>query len=277
VEPDSPGLLQIRRTWFGVYDSLNSDGARGVALVMPGLFNTPEPIIEYVVKALQERGWVVLRMMAQPSRFTERVEFAINPDRLDDSARRLAGEMQDRVAECAFAAQAAFGHLLSRRPELGRLPRIALGMSGGAMTLPTVVAREPEKYAGAVLIAGGADLYAITSESNYRAMIGSLTYKWLRPPTEAEKDQLDRLYLEHATLDSYHTAAALRGKPVLMIHGTHDGAVPARLGDLLWERLGRPERWSEEAGHEEVFMRLPQKTGRILEWLDQKVPAPKPP
>jgi hypothetical protein len=266
---------RLQRTWFAFYQPKEGN-LRGVALVMPGLFNTPEPVIDHVVAQLGGRGWGVLRMMAQPSRFTEVASFDLDPDHLDASAARVAGSMEDRVAECAYSAQAAFDHLLAQHPGLAALPRIAVGMSGGAMTLPSVVAREPEKYAGAVLIAGGADLYAITSESNYRAMIGTLTYTWTRPPTDAEKDQFDRLYLEHAPLDSYHTAAALRGKPVLMIHGTHDGAVPARLGDLLWERLGRPERWSEEAGHEEVFMRLPQKSGRLLDWLDQHFPA-KPP
>jgi fermentation-respiration switch protein FrsA (DUF1100 family) len=59
--------------------------------------------------------------------------------------------------------------------------------------------------------------------------------------------------------------------PMLLIHGTRDLAVPAHLGDLLWERLGRPERWSEEAGHEEIFMRLPQQIERLVGWIENAV------
>jgi fermentation-respiration switch protein FrsA (DUF1100 family) len=266
----------VQRTWVAYYDSTREgDGPRGIALVMPGLFNTPEPVIEYVIAKLRGRGWAVLRMMAQPSRFTERTRFAIDPDHLDASAAAIADEMQDRAAECAFAAQAAFDHVLGQHPALAKHPRIALGMSGGAMTLPTVLAREPEKYAAAVIVAGGADFYEIAVESNYRHLVEAISFEWPTPPTVAQAEQLDREYLRHGNLDSYHTAPLLAGKPILMIHGTHDGAVPAHLGDLLWERLGKPERWPEESGHEEVFAHLPKNTDRILDWLDSKIgPTP---
>jgi hypothetical protein len=275
--PESPGVLRIQRTWFGLYDSTAQGAARGVALVMPGLFNTPEPVIEHAVKTLQGRGWVVLRMMAQPSRFTERVTFRIDAERLEPAASRIADLMQDRAAECAFAVQAAFAHVLDTNPEYAALPRVAVGMSGGAMTLPTVVCREPAKYAAVVLIAGGADFLTIAMESNYRFLVDAMTFEWAGARTPERVAQLQRLYRETAKLDSLHTASALRGKPVLMLHGTHDGAVPAHLGDELWERLGKPERWSEEAGHEELFMRLPQKAGRICDWIAEKtIPTPQP-
>ena len=56
---------------------------------------------------------------------------------------------------------------------------------------------------------------------------------------------------------------------MLLIQGTSDLAVPSPLGDLLWERMGKPERWlMEEAGHEVLFMMLPQKFGKMMEWLE---------
>ena len=84
-----------------------------------------------------------------------------------------------------------------------------------------------------------------------------------------------QLYLKNAPLDSYHTAAALKGKPVLLIQGTTDLAVPSPLGDLLWERLGKPERWLQDGqGHEVLFMLLPQEFDKMMDWLDRATGLP---
>jgi fermentation-respiration switch protein FrsA (DUF1100 family) len=273
--------VTIQRTWFAVFDPTEGVPPRGIALIMPGIFGTPEPIFAGLSAALQQDGWTVLRMMAQPSRFTERMTW---PIRLDDAERRastmdhIARTITARAAECAYAARAAMEHLLEQRPELAGLPRIAIGGSGGAMTLPTVLALEPEKYAAAIMIAGGADFFTMNIQSNYQQMIGAVEIEWITmPPGGAPSAEqfatLPREYLSRSSLDSYHTAIALRGKPVLMIHGTRDLAVPAHLGDLLWERLGRPERWAQEAGHEEIFMHLPQQIDGILEWIRGAVAA----
>jgi len=47
-------------------------------------------VIEYVVTSLRDHGWVVLRMMAQPSRFTEQQDFKIDTDHLEASAAGVA-------------------------------------------------------------------------------------------------------------------------------------------------------------------------------------------
>lgn len=274
---DQPPALKLQRTWFGFY-APRGERVRGLALLMPGMLGTPEPIIDLYASALQKQGWGVVRMMAQPSRFTERVVFRIDSAEIGGSAARIAAELDDRVAECAFACQAAMAHAEGRVPGSTGLPRIAVGMSAGAMTLPTIVAREPEKYAAAVLIAGGCDYYMINEESSYRFLIGAMESKWApQQPDDAQRKALDDAYLERAALDSYRTAAVLKGKPLLMIHGERDIGVPARLGDLLWERLGRPERWVQNAGHEEVFMKLPTQVDQIMEWLAAKTSRPEQP
>ncbi len=137
------------------------------------------------------------------------------------------------------------------------------------MTLPTVVAREPDRYSAAVIVGGGADFWLMNERSNYKGMIDAVRVKWDgEPPTDQVRARFDELYLQHAPLDSYHTAAVLKGKKVLLIQGTKDLAVPSPLGDLLWERMGKPERWLEEGlGHELLFMALPQKFGKMMEWL----------
>jgi predicted esterase len=263
-EPD--GSIPVERTWFAYLAPEGS--ARGVALLMPGLFGTPQNSLELCARRLRAQGWGVLRMMSQPSRFNERVEFMLDAAEPDTAGARMAAVMEERGAECAYAVEGAFRHLAGGHSELATLPRIAVGMSGGAMTLPTVAAREPEKYAAAVLIAGGCDFFAIARETTYVYLVDSVRFRWTpAEPSEAQIAAIDAAYLARAPLDSYHTAAALRGKPMLMIHGDHDMAVPARLGDVLWERLGRPERWVQTAGHEEVFFKLPAQMDRIMEWI----------
>lgn len=263
-----PPAARIERTWFGYHDPAPGASPRGLALLMPGMFGTPEPILNIFITRLTAQGWGVVQMMAQPSRFTQRVAFIADKADLPGSAATIAAELDQRAAECAYAAQAAMAHIARERPALAPLPRIAVGMSGGAITMPSVLALDPAAYSAAVMIAGGCNYLAINEESNYRTLIDAISVEWKpEPPTEEERGALDALYLERSRLDSYHAAPVLRGKRMLLIHGDHDGAVPARLGDLLWERLGKPERWVHTAGHEEVFMKLPAQMDRIMEWL----------
>lgn len=274
-----PAVAHIERTWFSFHEP-TAESPRGIALLMPGMFGTPEPILNLFITRLTAQGWGVVQMMAQPSRFTQKTVFPADTADLPSAAAAIAAEFDQRAAECAYAAHAAMAHIAQERPALADLPRIAVGMSGGAMTMPSVLALEPDRYAAAIMIAGGCNYLAINEESNYRLLIDAVSVKWAggAAPTDDDRAALSRLYLERSRLDSYHCAPLLIGKPMLLIHGELDGAVPARLGDLLWERLGKPERWSQLAGHEEVFMKLPPQMDRIMDWLAKlQLPTPAHP
>jgi hypothetical protein len=277
--------VRMQRTWFAYYDPVGygpfdqspPKDCPGIVVILPGMFGTPGPIVSQTVHALRARGWAVLRMLSHPSRFTEQGTFSVADDAdMDAVAHTIAAAMTDRAAECAYAVDEVIAALQEQRPKLIGLPRVAFGMSGGAMVLPTVVARNPDAYSGAVLVAGGADFLRIAMESNYASWIDALRFK---APGGADlcTDTCCRLrnaYRACAPLDSYYTAAALRGKPTLMLHGNVDRAVPAQLGDLLWERAGRPERWSFDVGHELLFMGLPMQMDRIARWLDEHARPP---
>lgn len=292
-ERDNQGVgdvVRMQRTWLAFYDT--SVGAnlppaqrrvRGLAVVMPGMFGTP-PGVEQVVNSLRGQGWAVLRVLAHPSRFTERATFVIAADAdLDAWGGVIAGVLGTRAAECAYAVEETIEQLLEDRPELRGLPRLAVGLSGGAMVLPTVVARNPDAYQGAVLVAGGGDFLGVVLDSNYTDWIDAVRVEFpadLRPEARAAvRRGLIRGYRARAPLDSLYTAAALRGKPTLMLHGSEDRAVPAALGDELWQRLGRPERWVYNTGHELLFMTLPWELPLVMNWINQHVPrvTPAPP
>ncbi len=279
---ESGETVRMQRTWFALYDPvglgpLDQSPPRacpGVIVLTPGLFGTPVTTVNQTVHALRADGWAVLRMLAHSSRFTEQATFVLGDEtEVDLLAKTIADELGDRAAECAFAVEDVMAAVLEERPALRGLPRVAVGMSGGAMVLPTIVARNPGAYGGAVLVAGGADYLGIGLRSSYADWIGALRFR-SADGARLEGLPAERLveaYRKRAPLDPLYTVAALAGKPVLMIHANGDSAVPADLGDELWRRAGRPERWEFRTGHEVLFLGLPAHLGRLNDWLRRNI------
>ncbi len=262
--------VRLDRTWIAVYEPRGE--RKGTALVIPGMFGTPEPTVNIVVTGLQNRGWLVVRMLSHPSRFTESLRVTVDPEDVSLSAQLIADELGSRTADCAFVAQAVLKHLEDEIPGLSSEPRIALGMSGGAMVLSTVAAREPARYDALVYIAGGADYLSIGMQSNYKDMVKALRVSWGEiTPTSEQMRAFQEAYMNNAPMDAYHTAPLVADVPSLMIHGSKDRAVPAWSGDLLWERLNKPTRWSYKQGHEAIFVSLPLRMVRVLNWIEKAV------
>lgn len=274
-------LVQIERTWFVYYAPDEGSAAekigrpRGVAVLMPGLFGTPDSAILPMIRSLRARGWGVMRMLAHSSRFTEKATFTINPgDDLDALGKRIAATLTGRAAECAYSVQAAMLYLRQERPETIQSPKVLIGMSGGAMILPTVMAREPSAYDGAVCIAGGADYLRVALDSNYTNWVDAVRFEFVgEAKNDATRKALVEAYHKYAPLDTMETSRVLRGKPVLMLHGASDNAVPAAMGDEMWRLAGMPERWVFNTGHELLFMQLPFHMVRLMDWLDTHTPA----
>ncbi|MGV6815189.1 MAG: alpha/beta hydrolase family protein [Phycisphaerales bacterium] len=275
----------LQRTWFTYRDAKGKRGGDeqnpgdpiGTIVLLPGIFGTPDPVVDALEKYWNKKGYAIVRMRSQPSRFTEHFGFETTPDQVLALSQQVAQMNDDRVAEGAFATKAAIEHVFEQRPVLVDRPVILIGMSGGAMMLPTVYAYAPELYQGAVLIAGGADFARIAIRSNYRSWIDAITFDF-DPDSPGEgridKEHLDafcKVYLADSKLDAYHTATEMRSIPVLMLHGTADQAVPSATGDLLYEQLGEPERWSYPVGHELIFAGLATQVVRIDRWIHAHV------
>lgn len=277
--PDDP-RIDIERTWFAVYDAA-TDEPKGTLVVIPGMLGTPQPIIEGLIRYWRNSGYTVLRFLSHPSRFTERVEVAIADGEEAAAGRRLAGIYDQRTAECAYAADAGLTHLFVRRPALADKPVVLVGMSGGAMVLPTVYAYAPDRYDAAVLIAGGLNFLKISALSNYADWIDAIVLDWTPDepgtgrPTPERLERLSNAYLAASRLDATHTGPELADAPVLVLHATKDRAVPSELGDALWRLLGTPERWVFNVGHELIFMMLPMQAERLTRWIDGAI-VPEP-
>lgn len=290
--PDQPHQTPaINRTTFAWYVPINPAGqgtikGRAVIMLMPGMFGTPEQIIDPLVKHLRLQGYGVLRMLSQPSRFTEEVVITINTQIEADwkaEAERAAVVIDNRLAEVAYSAEAALKHVHSLDTDAAKLPHVIMGISGGAISLPPVVARMPRQWNAAVIMGGSADFWLTLSRSNYNDFIGAVKTNWLPESVNtaegsAARQAFDEAYLSHARLDPYHTIAALKSTPVLAIQGSLDRAVPSALGDVLWSRLGEPEapsaRWKTPLSHETLFLTLPARFAEITAWIDGVIALP---
>ncbi len=265
--------LVLERTTFALYDPIGSD-ATHIVVLLPGMFGTPEQVLEPLIFHLRSQGIAVVRMFSHPSRFTEQLSLTIDPNNNDDleaNSKRIANTVNSRIAECAYAVDAAIQHIIRKSPALGELPRVALGASGGAIALPTVCALHPDTWAGAILIGGGADFWLINQRSNYQNLINALKVQWTTEPSQAQRQSFDNRYLQLATLDPFHTAKCLATKPVLYLRGENDQAVPATLGELLWTRIATTapdsRKISTPLTHEALFATLPARFDELSDWI----------
>ncbi len=281
-------LIRIQRTWFAYFNPrpavTNPPGRvtlvrpQGIAVVLPGIFGTPENVIDPLISTLRDRGWGVLFMLAHPSRFTEHARFEVGDDTdLDVAGSQIADMLTDRASECAYSVHGAMLYVRQTVPGAAEVPVSIVGLSGGAIVLSTVISRDPVMFQSAVTIAGGADFLGIALESAYTGWINAVRVVL---KDGARKEDVARrlldIYHQHAALDSTRTFGVLSTMPTLMIHANHDRAVPARYGDLAWQLAGKPERWSIGMGHELLFMTLPWHVDRICDWIVDRTPAPTP-
>ena len=277
VHTSEEDQLELERTWFTYRTPRSDQDSIGTILLMPGMFGTPEPVIEGVERYFRSKGWSVLRMLSHPSRFTERKQFGVPPGSEAFIAQRIAEMFDTRTAEAAYASSSAMRFVHEKYPSDSKKPVVLLGMSGGAMILPTVYSFDPSLYSGGVLIAGGGNFLEINIRSNYAKWIDAIDLD--ADPSEPEIQELEKaqlqeltnLYMTMSKLDSLHTAESMQGVPVLMLHGSGDKAVPASTGDALFEALGKPERWVYPVGHELIFAGLPLQTTKIEKWIREQV------
>ncbi|MFO0874479.1 MAG: hypothetical protein U0575_10980 [Phycisphaerales bacterium] len=281
IGPETPRspvrIVEISETSFAIY--LPDGPPRGLVVQMTNLAGNTE-WERKLTEEFRARGWAVLSTFVPDGwAFGEYLQL----DRDDDPAvlgERIAAAIDDRFAEWAYGVEAVLDYMRSEYPEVPQAPMVGLGSSAGAIALPAVAARLSRPFSATVVIGGGIDALRILRTTTLAATPLHLDWKDERRPTDAQWDAIQAAYLEHTNLDGAKTAPYLRDHPVLMLQGAWDRIVDSRCGDALWEALGRPERWTYQAGHLGLFFFwLPMETGKIGAWVDAKVgavPAPRP-
>lgn len=203
------------------------------------------------------------------------------PKDYPEVAAAIAGQLDQAQAGSAYAAEAVMDYVRSQRRDLDGLPVVLVGFSAGGLAAPTTAARIINQLSAVVIIGGGADCFSASQLSTFNN--GGLHVRSTPedPLADAKlpEDQVPLMsaeYLKASKLDPYHTAPLLAGLPVLLVTGKADTWVPSACGDLLWERLGKPDRLQINAGHELLFYFLPNKAGFIVEWVERHVPTAVP-
>ena len=248
---------------------------RGTILHMAGLgsMEYEQPLLD----DLSRRGWYVLRIATPRVWWFDARVFPVN-SRADipEVGKQLARTIDDLVAESAYAAEAALDYIRAQRPEVPLTPLVMVGCSAGSLAAPAVVARQPDAFSAAVFVGGGANLLEISQTSDLTD--GGIQITWpphppgsSAPPSPAWQRELFDAYLQNSTLDPAHSARALVHTPVLVVDANLDSTVPAKNAWLLWQSLGKPDRYNQALGHRALFFTLGSQSGRIGEWIDGAV------
>lgn len=247
-------------------DAAAPPSPRGVAIHLVSLGNTDYE--RAALDELRDRGWAILRFLPDP--FTLRVlavdrEAPDDPDRMQVvAADDLARQVDDQHAALAEAVSAMLAYLDDARPEAASDRIAVVGFSLGALAGPAVAHRLEDEVDALVLVGGGADVSTILIKGSLtrfdRAVRGDVRRTLLELPPK---------YRRATRLDGYNIGPLIRRIPTLMLQASFDAVIPGSTGDLLYERLGRPERWSYPLGHFGLFWWLPNEAKEMADWIEQ--------
>ena len=183
------------------------------------------------------------------------------------AAAQLAERIDTSFAQNAAAVRAILETARRMHPKLRGMPVVVMGFSAGALSTPTVAARLLPDVDAVVIIGGAANALGVAMRSVISRGGIRLSCAGKAPKEELVKE-LEREYLEHGHLDAYHTAPLLAECPVLVVDAGMDTWVPSDLGEILFQRLGKPDRLHMAmGGHQFLFYFLPRRAGWIADWV----------
>jgi hypothetical protein len=231
-----------------------------------------------MLQRAREKGWNVLACsIGMDSRMPEQIIVD------DGGSTRLAQRIDNHLADRAYAMEALIAYVETQSPDLLIGPRVLVGMSAGAIALPTVGARIGPVDA-AVVIGGGEHVAEIIASSplfgEHIELVdvqyeigkkGGFNTKLLPCADRQKRTEFSKAVLRKSKLDPHYAAAALRGTPVLMVQAKYDDIVPVAAGQAMYETLDRPERWQYRTGHIGLTLLMPWKVDHVLDWMAAQI------
>ncbi|MDA1025755.1 MAG: hypothetical protein O3A19_04945 [Planctomycetota bacterium] len=268
---DPPSDLNVprRRAIDAVILEPSATPSAGTAIVMSSLARQTPPEQAFMADLLGA-GFTVMTT-APPVNAIDRATGGRTT--LDIEADpELAGRMFAAEVDLAFTAWAdglkAVLTYLGQTSDITPSPLVLIGVSSGAVAAPIVAARLHEDFPieVAVLIAGGSDVASILLETTLDPEDLRLIRRGDRS-NETDAAVFASSYHRSVRLDSAAIVEWLGRRPVLLLEGGYDRAIPSSSRSLLDRRLGRPERWWYPVGHYGLFFILPGEGDAIVDWI----------
>lgn len=254
-------------------------GVRGIILWFHSLGGLT--FEEAAIAEMQKRGWHVV-VSTFPWGMQADLNLILTEGSVDATARIAARSVDRRMAMGAYGAEAAVGYMQSCTPALAEKPIVVWGASAGSFVAPAVAARLGERVKAMILVGSGANLMEVSQKSTFFDGGVRLSFPTTGEKKSKEEDEARQAalkaeflaaYANETKLDSLAVGSHLRTMPALMLHGVTDEIVPAKVGDELWQLIGRPERWEFSLGHQALFWRLSSQRIALADWLDVTLPA----
>lgn len=251
---------------FTLREPLSAVAGLVVAVVEPS--DAARACFDKLSEALLEAGYAVLRSDALPL-VPRREEFAL-PDAhaAEPVARDVARQVDEQLAEKAFAVEGMLRYWGERKPLLERGRLVLLGIGDGAFAIPAIHLRLGLRADAAVLIGGEANLLGVAMQRAEAAGGSEVLGIDVRGPTgplDAEaRGWLFDLYLRESRLDPFLTSRWMRRTRTLLFHRRDD-----EFGRMVATRLEKPLRVTVMGDAEDVVDAGKDRTDMIVEWVAQ--------
>jgi len=238
-------------------------------------FNLPEGVYRMYTEAEMNASRVFMqKIYNQVDDELPAIEdgFQIYPDTdLSKLGALIAKDVDDKIAEHAYAAEALVRASDELFPILADKPIVVIGYSAGSLVAPGVVARLkiafPDRPIRLVLVGSGGDLLTIATQSSMGNMILNFKPKQAPEPTEQQIEQVKRAYLRTTRLDPLVLAPTIRDTPTLHLYASKDHAVPTASAELFNAAHGHVDRLKHDGNHGTLFFFACTQAGKIRSWL----------
>lgn len=229
--------------------------AAPLALVVP-ILGGGENLMEHVASRLRTRGFDVA--------FCARVASAMRPGQ------------RSRELDELFRRTVLHQRLLLTWLRTGEQPPSSthvLGLSLGGMVAVALAAADAELEGIAICLSGGDIQSLVTTSSEGRV---SRWREWRREADGVGDDHLRwelQQFLHHEPLGM---ARAVPTGKVLFVAGDFDTVIPRRNRDLLWEALGRPQRFDVPLGHYTAALAIAPILDAVASHFRHRAERPQP-
>jgi hypothetical protein len=259
VHVTSDGGMVYRAWWeFGKQP-------RGLAIILCGLGGMSFSA-ETLGGTLVRDGWAVAYVYTVLNMPDYRSNVKLEGSNL---AKAAIDVFNTKYCQVITATKAIQTRMEKQLPSLKHSPLVLIGISAGALNTPAIYNDMQGAVDAVVLIAGGANMFEIVQEGAFTNW--KFTDDEENRFTASELQLIESEYLSIPSRDPYFLAPRLPHNKTLIVHAKWDAVVPAKNGDLLWERAGKPERWIYPSGHLGLFATFDWHAEDIVQWLDSKI------